>query len=224
LRESYPMLLIPQKRGKFVISFPQISSKNQVATRTNMKKSILLFIAFLFFNSTYSQPEKKDKKSSQHKNSSSEKGWYVKLASFQAAKAIGEFSISHSAGFGADFSMEHHKENRFLYFIATAGATHYLGKNVTVSGYPYKYPGNTFIHLMGGIYTIPGNLNIRIIAGPALSLFNGNARFNITGRLEVNYTFKNDLLLGPVLNLMKEPGTNSLLSVGIKLSMRFWPK
>lgn len=162
--------------------------------------------------------------STKHKKSDGDNGWYVKVVSVQAVMALGEFSASHLGGFGADFSMEHHKENQFLYFIVDAGVAYYLGKKVSVSGYPYKYPGYTFMHLMGGFYFIPGDLNIRLMAGPALSLYNSNTRFNFGGRLEINYIFKNDLLLGPVLNLMKQPGTNSLWSAGIKLSTKFWPK
>ena len=182
-----------------------------------LQKHLPLAIPLLFTSVAFAQKDST-------RSSVADKGWYVKVLSVQAVMPVGEFAGSHTVGAGVDFSMEHHHENRFIYFIAGAGANHYLGKKVEVSNYPYKYPGYTFVHLSGGAYAQPGDFIVRAMVGPALGFYNGNTRFNIAGRFELNYKLNDELLLGSVLNLMKEPRANSLWSAGLKVSMRFGAK
>ncbi len=142
--------------------------------------------------------------------------WHKSSISLQFPYALGKFSDTHIAGAGADYSLEFNKENDFFHIAFNTGITYYLGKKETISGYKYKYPGFTFLHLMGGVHCWINEINVRLLAGPALGIYNGQTRFNISSRLEGNYFINTTFMIGPTLNIMLEPGTSSLWSVGIR--------
>jgi hypothetical protein len=179
-----------------------------------MKKVLLFFFALLFFNSTYSQKD------------------IGVIASAAVQIPLGDLSSTHSFGISLDVAPGYHTYKLInrersktanwgrMAFTYNGGLTYYFGKNEMVSGYPYKYPGYLFIHGFGGLFINPAKkITASLLAGPALGIYNGNTRFNIGGRLEGNYRIKNMFSAGPMINCMWEPGTRSLWSAGIKLSL-----
>src|ERR1700741_72251 len=67
-------------------------------------------------------------------------GWTKHFVSVNTALPIGEFSSTHTVGFGAEYAVEFIKENNFFHLACDAGMTYYLGKRETSFGYTYKYP------------------------------------------------------------------------------------
>lgn len=106
-------------------------------------------------------------------------------------------------------------------FTYNGGVAYYFGKKETISGYPYKYSGYTFIHAFAGIIFIPvKKTRIALTAGPALGIYNGNSQFNIGSKLEVSYFINPKIAIGPGIAMMKEPGTNPLWSMSFKTIMK----
>jgi len=145
---------------------------------------------------------------------------YTHIKKFLGASVsfpVGSFANTHFAGAGAGYSITLNRENQVLNLVFDAGATYYLGKRETISLYRYKYPGFTSVYIMGGAYCYAGNFDIRLLAGPALGIYNGNTRFNISWRFEANYETGSAFYISPILSIMKEPGAKSLLSAGLKV-------
>ncbi len=134
---------------------------------------------------------------------------------------VGSFSTSHIAGVGAEYAPGRHwyaktkpKKFRFTY---QGGVAYYFGKKETVSGYDYDYPGYFFLHAFGGLLYIPvKRTDIKLTAGPALGIYNGNTQFNIGGKLEGVYFISRDIGIGPGIIMMKENGANAIWSVALK--------
>lgn len=138
---------------------------------------------------------------------------------------MGNFSTSHVLGIGLEaspavhtFGLLHFKKIAFTY---NAGIAYFIGKKNQVSGYSYNFPGFTFIHGYAGLLYNPlKKLNVNLLAGPALGIYKKNTRFNIGARLEGSYYIgKTSIAAGPLLNMILEPGTQPLWSVGLKFTM-----
>jgi hypothetical protein len=138
---------------------------------------------------------------------------------------IGNFSKSHTMGVGLDASPARHTFGllRFkkIAFTYNAGVAYYIGKKIHLIDYYYDYPGFTFIHAYAGLLYNPlKKLNVNLLAGPALGIYKKDTRFNIGARLEGSYYIrKTSIAAGPLLNMMLEPGTQPLWSVGLKFRM-----
>lgn len=142
-----------------------------------------------------------------------------KYPGIMAAVPLGSFADTHLLGIGADYSITLNRENDSFNWAFDAGAAFFTGKKVTVSQYSYKYPVYTSVHIMGGLHMLGTNFDPRILAGPSVGLYNGNARFTISGRLELNYLAGERFAVAPVLNMMIDPGSNTLWSAGIRVSL-----
>lgn len=181
-----------------------------------MKKGLLL----LFFTSSFTAYSFAQS-TEQQKRSSKNNGVSVSLA---VNLPVGDFSSTHFMGIGINFSPASHwfglLKRRKIAFTYTGGAAYYFGKKETVSSYPYQYPGYTFIHGFGGVLYNPfKNTTISLTTGPALGIYNGNIQFNIGSKLEGNYLINSKISIGPGVNLMKEPGANTLWSLFIKAAI-----
>lgn len=137
---------------------------------------------------------------------------------------VGNFSSTHLIGIGAEYSPLRHTFQLFkwkhLAFTYNGGVAYYFGKKETVSGYPYKYPGYIFIHAFGGLLYNPfKKASITLTAGPALRIYNGNARFNIGSKLELSYFISKKVAIGPGIIFMKESGADLLWSAAFKATL-----
>ncbi|MEI2737231.1 MAG: hypothetical protein V9F01_00430 [Chitinophagaceae bacterium] len=177
-------------------------------------KNKLLTLLFTFPLTAYCFAQSGDSK----KISSDEKGISVSLG---VNAPVGNFSSTHFLGIGIDCSPSSHwfglLKRKKIAFTYTGGVAYYFGKKESVSSYPYKYPGFTFIHAFAGAFSIPFNkTSVKLTAGPALGIYNGNIQFNIGSRLEASYYINNKFFLGPDIILMKEYRANALWSLAIR--------
>jgi hypothetical protein len=137
---------------------------------------------------------------------------YSKTVSAGINVTILEFSRTHSFGAGIGFSWTKHrfgmmekKPSKPFGFIADAGIDYYLGKEETVSGYPYKYNGFTYIHTYGGIiYNCCKRGNINLTAGPALGLESGFTTFFWGINLSGAYYINEKIAITPGIHFMKD--------------------
>jgi hypothetical protein len=138
---------------------------------------------------------------------------------------VGNFSKTHFIGIGLDASPARHTFGLMSFkkiaFTYNGGIVYYLGKNIRIIDYSYEYPGFTFIHGYAGLLYNPlKKLTVTLLAGPALGIYKKDTRFNIGARLEGSYYIrKTSIAAGPILNMMLEPGTEPLWSVGLKFRM-----
>lgn len=176
-------------------------------------KIIVVSLAMLVHAGAMAQPP--EKKGNDKKNDTRIK----KYAGLQAMIPFGSFSETHVAGAGGDYCITLNRENDVINWAFDAGAAWYAGKKVTVSGYNYKYPSWSLLHLMGGVHFYTGKFDPRVVAGPALRLYNGHTAFVIAGKLEVCYQPASGFSISPVLNMMYEPGTRAHWSAGISAAI-----
>lgn len=139
---------------------------------------------------------------------------------------LGDFSSTHIAGIGAETifgkSWPDTVKSKKLCFIYKAGLRYFPGEKQKISGFPYRYPGYYFIHAFAGImYKLSNKINFALSAGPAIGIYNNSTRFTIGADLNISYSVKNNLSLGPVIIMMKESGAEGLWSVGLKGNLRF---
>lgn len=155
---------------------------------------------------------------------------YSKAVSAGISIPIPEFSKTHSFGAGIGFSWSKHrlgllekKPSKPFGFIADGGINYYFGKEETVSGYPYKYNGFTYIHTYGGvIYNCCKKGNINLTTGPALGLDDGFTTFFWGVNLSGAYYIKERISITPGIHFMKDPGSyDPLLSCSVKASFAF---
>lgn len=153
--------------------------------------------------------DKKQKKGSEH------------CISLSILRPIADFSSTHFGGIAAGYEPSNHWfglfKRKHIAFTYNGGLACYFGKKEKVSGYPYKYPCYFFLHAFGGVlYNPVRKLDFTLTAGPALSIYNGNKRFNIGSKLEGTYYFKNRFAVSPGIVLMKDSHADPLWAVSIR--------
>jgi hypothetical protein len=148
---------------------------------------------------------------------------------------VGNFNSTHLIGIGIDISPSYRTvrlESKIkISFTYNGGIAYYLGKKETVSGYQYTYPGYIFLHAFAGILFIPSKnggltfpsqkIEVSLTGGPALGIYNGNTRFNLGSKLELNYHLNDKLSIGPGIIFMKESGADPLWAASLKGTWAF---
>ena len=200
MHESYPMLLIPLKSGKFVRSTcKKLKNFYQLKTLPALF-SLLLIMACL-------------------PASAQSKGGNV--VSLGINIPFGDFSQTHFIGIAADYSPTRHRFGliKLKKFALTwsGGAAYYFGKRSDVINDSYHYRSFIFIHGFGGIlYKLNKQTNFILYAGPGAGIYHGNLRFIIGSRLEMNYMINQKFGIAPGILLMKEHGADALWAASLK--------
>lgn len=136
---------------------------------------------------------------------------------------VGSFSETHFPGLGASVS---YSDGRFgllpsaprqkTSYSIHAGSYYFFGKEETVSGHPYSYPGYILVHLSGGlIYNHGKRTQFGLVAGPGMGIYNGSSRFTVTGTLSANYYIGKRIGISPAFILVRESGADLLGSFAI---------
>lgn len=187
------------------------------------KKILVSFICSLFFPPLIAQPPQFFKMVKENTHAVS-LGLHIPL---------GEFSETHFGGITAEYSSARRWSGkvsinpRKFRFSYNGGVAYYFGKEETVSGYDYKYPGYFFIHGFVGLLYVPGKvsskrkIDIKLTAGPALGIYNGNTAFNMGAKFEGTYFVTHNIAIGPGIMLMKETKTDAIWSAFLKVSRLF---
>ncbi|MCX6316230.1 MAG: hypothetical protein NTW29_02990 [Bacteroidetes bacterium] len=150
------------------------------------------------------------------------------LLSAGPSVAIGEFSTTHLAGAGIEASgitlfPNRKKTVRTHPLLLSWGisSNYYFGRNRTIAGYDYTYPGYWLSHVKAGaIWKVKNNLLLSLTGGPGISVYNGTTRFNAAAQVAVYYAITQRYFISPVFKLMQEPGTDWLGALGLRFTMR----
>jgi hypothetical protein len=192
--------------------------------RFAMKKELLIILCCLFFSVLAISQQKETVKAKVPLS----KGFF-RAASVGAAIPIGSFSTTHIAGVNADFSISKFRFGKMpvkpvksLSIAYQLGIAHYIGKKETVSGYNYKYPGYTQLHIYPGLlYNPDKKMNMILSIGPVIGFYNGNTQFNLGSTLSGTYYFRDNIGITPSLLLTKESGANPLMAVSLRTTLAF---
>ena len=194
-----------------------------------MKSSLnflCLFFLLLMGNSAFGQS------GTESKSKKSDLGIDVSAA---IRLPFGNFNSTHFIGVGIELSPSYptvRLESKIkIAFTYNGGIAYYPGKKETVSGYQYTYPGYIFLHAFAGVLFIPSKnggltfpsqkIEISLTGGPALGIYNGNTRFNLGSKMELNYHLNDKLSIGPGIIFMKESGAGPLWAASLKVTMAF---
>ena len=150
-------------------------------------------------------------------------GIYAQVeASLRLGMPLGKFSSTHTIGFGVDLQPALHVfrlERKSMAFTYNGGVSYYIGNKEKLNGYDYKYPGFTFVHAFAGILCTTGKkFDFRFTAGPALAIYNGDTRFNVGARFDINYFITNTISIGPGIMIMKEFGAAYLYAPFVRVN------
>lgn len=141
----------------------------------------------------------------------------------------GNFSETHLIG--AEVMIDY-SPNRFgkllrfpdpsIGFVLSGGISYFAGKKETVSTYPYRYGNYAILRVYGGaILHLAKNWNTRLVAGPAISYYGNNIRFNLGAELQSTWYWKQQWGVGPTLGILKENRADPLLMSGIRIAYAF---
>lgn len=142
---------------------------------------------------------------------------------------FGIFSETHFPGAGIEIS---YSDNRFgrlwvipkkhFSYVLNGGIDYFRGRKVNISGYPVKYGSYSLLRTYGGvIYNHGRRFNLQLMAGPAVSLYKQNLRFNIGSDLSATYFIAKRNGITPCLIMINEWGASPLLAGSIKFSRTF---
>ncbi len=141
----------------------------------------------------------------------------------------GTFSATHWSGISIQgeysrnrFGKTTIKPKKLIDYILSTGTDYYFGRKETVSSYPFTYTGYFILNSNAGlIFNTGRQSNVRIGAGPAISLYKKNLRFNISSAVAGSwYLSKNTGITGG-LQKIQETGARPLRAVFIRLSKAF---
>lgn len=188
-----------------------MSSKNAV-TRYPVHKQVVVLISLCLFSAVavLAQPYK----------------WNIS-ATFHLP--VGTFSETHFPGAGVEAAYSQKRFGRLpaipkkkFSYIVTTGIDFFRGRKVTASGYPFKYGGYSLLHLYGGaVYNYKKHTNVQLVAGPALSRYKQNIRFNIGSLLSATYFVSGRTGITPSFGFINEWGAVPLWYGSVKVSKAF---
>lgn len=107
------------------------------------------------------------------------------------------------------------------YFLST-GTDFYFGKQETVSSYPFTYAGYFILNSNAGlIYNSGKQSNIRFGAGPAMSFYKKNLRFNISSSIAGSWYISKTTGITAGLQMIQETGARPLWAVFTRFSRAY---
>ncbi|MFN8289620.1 MAG: hypothetical protein U0U70_05165 [Chitinophagaceae bacterium] len=142
---------------------------------------------------------------------------------------VGKFSETHFPGAGAEVSFTHKRFGKLwvvpkksFSYVLNGGIDFFRGRKRLISGYPVKYGGYSLLHTYGGfIYNHGRRFHLQLVAGPAVSLYKQNVRFNIGSSLSATCYISRQNGITPCLSLINEWGASALWAASIKFSRSF---
>jgi len=142
---------------------------------------------------------------------------------------VAVFSATHFPGAGIKVEYSDNRFGQFpatlkkkLGYILSTGIDHYFGRTEKTGGYSFTYGGYSIFQLYGGVICNTGKkANINLVAGPALSRYNGTTRFNIGSNLSATYFLSRKWGISPSMMMIVETGASPLWSGSLKASRTF---
>ena len=135
---------------------------------------------------------------------------------------IGEFSRSHIVGISVEYwrapVINRHDSSGFkrIMFFVAGGGHYFLGKDISVASYDFKFSNFLTLHLLPGLKYVPvKKLDTQIAAGPIAALYKKNIRGGLVANLSVAGHFTKQIAMGPSVYVRKFSDSKALWSIGI---------
>jgi hypothetical protein len=175
----------------------------------------LLFNLFLSFLSLAQDEDKKDAVGGNN------------IIGLNIQKPFGEFCKTHRFGIGLTYSRGDRRTMRIkkvepkkFLFTYQAGVTWYNGRREISYDYAYDHPSFMLIHVYGGLkYRAGANAELKLLVGPAMGIYDGDADFNLGADLIAGYFINDRLSINPGVGIQVEGGTAA--KVVAKLGAQF---
>jgi len=185
------------------------------------KNTILLFTVFLLVNDILAQTTK----------STTGKQPLKAMSNAVAAGLsfpMGTYGRTHTAGLMLDYSRSAHRYGNDVYpgkaisFAMNAGVSYNGGKSAPTAGYEFRYGGNLVIHAAAGIDYAPAMaVNIALLAGPVMNIYEGSVAAGLGVNLFWNYFISKTIAVGPGITYRVQAKTDALWSGTIRASYAF---
>lgn len=147
--------------------------------------------------------------------------WHVSAGALQP---IGVFSETHFTG--ASVRMDYYpgrpdsskqSVRKKWGWVLSSGVAYFPGRKRTVSGYPFRYGNYGIWHTSGGILYQPiRKMRISLTAGPALSYYRKDFRFNIGAESGISWYWNPRWGAGTTIVCWKESGADLLWMIGLR--------
>jgi len=141
---------------------------------------------------------------------------------------IGAYERTHTAGLVLDYSRSAHRygndvlPQQAISFALNAGVSYNGGKSAPTAGYEFRYGGNLIIYATAGIDYAPARaVNIALLAGPAMTIYEGSVSAGLGVNLFWNYFISKTFAVGPGLSYRLQAKTDALWSGTIRASYAF---
>lgn len=142
---------------------------------------------------------------------------------------VGTFSETHWAGISLQgeysrsrFGKMNTKPKKLVDYFLSTGTDFYFGKKEMVSSYPFTYAGYFILNTNAGLICNTGKQsNIRLGAGPAMSLYKKTPRFNISSSIAGSWYLSKTTGITAGLQMIQETGAHPLWSVFTRFSRAY---
>jgi hypothetical protein len=141
---------------------------------------------------------------------------------------MGTYGRTHTAGLLLDYSRSSRRYGNDVYpdkaisFAINAGVSYNGGKSAPTAGYEFRYGGNLVIHAAAGIDYAPAMaVNIALLAGPVMNIYEGSVAAGLGVNLFWNYFISKTVAVGPGLTYRVQAKTDALWSGTIRASYAF---
>jgi len=141
---------------------------------------------------------------------------------------MGAYGRTHAAGLLLDYSRSHRRygndvlPDKVISFAMNAGVNYNAGKSAPTAGYEFRYGGNLLIYASAGIDYAPAMaVNIALLAGPVMNIYEGSVAAGFGANLFWNYFISKTIALGPGLSYRLQAKTDALWSGTIRASYAF---
>ena len=103
-----------------------------------------------------------------------------------------------------------------------SGADYYLGRKVKTAGYDFRFGNYLDLHALAGIIGNPwSNVQVSLLAGPALSFYEKQEDLGVAVNLQGSYYLNKKLSIGPHMLFRKHLDEDALWALGIRASLAF---
>ena len=141
---------------------------------------------------------------------------------------MGVYGRTHTAGLTLDYSRGAHRygndilPSKSIGFAMNGGVSYSGGKSAPTAGYEFRYGGNLIVHAAAGIDYAPAmGVNIGLLAGPVMNIYEGSVAAGLGVNLFWNYFISKTIAVGPAISYRVQAKTDALWLGSIRASYAF---
>jgi hypothetical protein len=141
---------------------------------------------------------------------------------------MGNFSNTHVAGVGLDYSRSNHRfgntirPTKFAGWMLNGGLQYFLGKEVDFNSHAFRYGGYLNVYAMGGamINPIPAGY-LALNLGPSFDIYQQSANVGARVQFTARYFVSPVIAVGAGVFYLKHSRSEALIASGLTLAYAF---